>query len=366
MDIVFQKIDTEAQTKLVETVYNKILTGERISREEGISLFDVEDLTTLGLLADLVRWKLHPKNEVSYIIDRNINYTNVCTADCKFCAFYRRPGDSEGYTLDKKTIGEKIQETLDLGGTRILLQGGHNPELKIEWYEEMFGWIKSNYNIILHALSPSEIITISKVSRISIPEVISRLKNAGLDSIPGGGAEVLSDRVRTLIAPGKTTSKEWLDVMEEAHRQGLKSTATMMFGHVETVAERIDHMILCRELQDRTGGFYNFIPWTFHRGNTELDFVLLPEREKTSAFEYLKTVAISRIMVDNIDTIQSSWVTQGLKVAQISLRFGANDFGSLMIEENVVSATGLQYNMTLKKMKKAIKSAGFEPIQRSW
>jgi len=366
MDIQFPRLDTRAQSDLVAQVYSKIASGQRISREEGIHLFDVEDLTTLGLLADAVRWQHHPEKEVSYIIDRNINYTNVCTADCKFCAFYRRPGDAEGYTLDKETIGKKIQETLDLGGTRILLQGGHNPELKIEWYEDLFRWIKSTYSIILHALSPSEIITISKVSRISVPEVISRLKAAGLDSIPGGGAEVLSDRVRAIIAPGKTSSTEWLGVMEEAHKLGLKTTATMMFGHVETVAERVDHMILCRELQDRTGGFYNFIPWTFHRGNTELDFVLLPEREKTSAFEYLKTVAISRIMVDNIPTIQSSWVTQGLKVAQISLRFGANDFGSLMIEENVVSATGLQYNMTLKKMTKAIKTAGFTPVQRNW
>lgn len=359
-------VETLNPTEIITTVYQKIQNNERISREEGIALYSVNDLSTLGLLADLVRWKKHPKNEVSYIIDRNINYTNFCVADCKFCAFYRRPGDIEGYVLDKPTIGQKIQETLDLGGTRILLQGGHNPELKIEWYEDLFVWIKSNYKIILHALSPSEIITISKVSKISIPEVVTRLKAAGLDSIPGGGAEVLSDRVRTIIAPGKTSTAEWLGVMEEAHNQGLKTTATMMFGHVETEAERIDHMIYVRDLQDKTGGFYNFIPWTFHRGNTELDLVLHPDNEKTSAFEYLKTVAISRIMVDNIDIIQSSWVTQGLKVAQISLRFGADDFGSLMIEENVVSATGLQYNMTLKKMTKAIKDAGFTPVQRIW
>ena len=327
------------QTKLIETVYQKIQNNERISKEEGVALFEINDLTTLGLLADIVRWKKHPKNEVSYIIDRNINYTNTCTADCKFCAFYRRPGDVEAYTLTKEVIGEKIQETLDLGGTRILLQGGHNPELKIEWYEDLFRWIHANYKIILHALSPSEILTIAKVSKISMPEVVARLKAAGLDSIPGGGAEVLSDRVRNIIAPGKTTTAEWMGVMEEAHNQGLRTTATMMFGHVETYEERIDHMILIRELQDKTQGFYNFIPWTFHRGNTELDYVLLAENEKTSAFEYLKTLAISRIMVDNVGIIQSSWVTQGLKIAQISLSYGADDFGSLMIEENVVSAT---------------------------
>lgn len=360
------ELEIKDQTKLIETVYKKIQNNERISKEEGVALFEINDLTTLGLLADIVRWKKHPKNEVSYIIDRNINYTNTCTADCKFCAFYRRPGDVEAYTLTKEVIGEKIQETLDLGGTRILLQGGHNPELKIEWYEDLFRWIHENYKIILHALSPSEILTIAKVSKISMPEVIARLKASGLDSIPGGGAEVLSDRVRNIIAPGKTTTAEWMGVMEEAHHQGLRTTATMMFGHVETYEERIDHMILIRELQDKTQGFYNFIPWTFHRGNTELDYVLLAENEKTSAFEYLKTLAISRIMVDNVGIIQSSWVTQGLKIAQISLSYGADDFGSLMIEENVVSATGLQYNMTLKKMTKAIKDAGYTPIQREW
>lgn len=360
------EVEVKIQTEIIEKVYNKIVNKQRITKEEGVALFEVNDLTTLGLLADLVRKQKHPNNDVTYIIDRNINYTNICVADCKFCAFYRRPGDEEGYTLSKETIGAKIQETIDLGGTRILLQGGHNPDLKIEWYEDLFRWIKANYQIILHALSPSEIITISKVSRISVPEVLSRLKEAGLDSIPGGGAEILTDRVRNIISPGKTTTAEWLGVMEDAHKQNIKTTATMMFGHVETHEERIEHMLHVRDLQDRTGGFYNFIPWTFHRGNTELDFILLEENEKTSAFEYLKTLAISRIMVDNIDIIQSSWVTQGLKIAQISLRYGADDFGSLMIEENVVSATGLQYNMTLKKMIKAIKDAGFNPVQRSW
>lgn len=354
------------QNQLIETIYNKIVKDQRITPEEGEKLFELNDLTTLGFLADLVRQKKHPNNDVSYIIDRNINYTNVCISDCKFCAFYRRPGDEEGYTLSKPIIGQKIQETLDLGGTRILLQGGHNPDLKIEWYEDIFRWIKQNYNIILHALSPSEIMMISKVSQLPMPTVISRLRDAGLDSIPGGGAEILSDRVRNIIAPGKTTADEWLGVMEEAHKQHIKTTATMMFGHIETYAERIEHMVRVRQLQDRTGGFYNFIPWTFHRGNTELDFMLLEENEKTSAFEYLKTVAISRMMVDNIPMVQSSWVTQGLKVAQISLRYGANDFGSLMIEENVVSATGLQHNMSLKKMTKAIKDAGFNPVLRSW
>lgn len=366
MDRAFGTETSANESVILRMAWDKIEKGERFTYADGLALFSIRDLTPLGILADKVRRQKNPAGSVTYIIDRNINYTNVCTADCKFCAFYRRPGEEEGYTLDKATIGAKIQETLDLGGTRILLQGGHNPDLKIEWYEDLFSWIKAGYSIILHALSPSEIITISKVSRISVAEVISRLKAAGLDSIPGGGAEILNDRVRAIIAPGKTATKEWLDVMEEAHRQGLKSTATMMFGHVETEAERLEHMIHVRDLQDRTGGFYNFIPWTFHRGNTELDFVLHPEKEKTSAYDYLKTLAISRIMVDNIPMVQSSWVTQGMKIAQISLRFGADDFGSLMIEENVVSATGLKNQMTLKKMTKAIRDAGFTPVQRNW
>jgi cyclic dehypoxanthinyl futalosine synthase len=347
-------------------IYEKVKNGERLTFEDGLKLFNSDDLITIGMMADMVRWRLHPEPVVTYIIDRNINYTNICTTECTFCAFYAKVGDTvKGYTLDYDTIAKKIEETIQLGGTRILLQGGLNPELGIEFYEELFRWIKANYpQIWLHALSPEEILHIASVSRMKVRDVLKRLIEAGLQSIPGGGAEILVDRVREKISPKKCTADEWLGVMYEAHRLGLKTTATMMFGHIETYEDRVQHILLIRELQDITGGFTSFIPWTFQPRNTKLAENMDNLKERSSGFDYLKTLAISRLMLDNIPTIQVSWVTQGLKMAQIGLKFGADDFGSLLIEENVVSAAGTRHLVTLDQMIKAIRDAGFEPRKR--
>jgi cyclic dehypoxanthinyl futalosine synthase len=347
-------------------IYEKVKNGERLTFEDGLKFFNSDDLITIGMMADMVRWRLHPEPVVTYIIDRNINYTNICTTECTFCAFYAKVGDTvKGYTLDYDTIAKKIEETIQLGGTRILLQGGLNPELGIEFYEELFRWIKANYpQIWLHALSPEEILHIASVSRMKVRDVLKRLIEAGLQSIPGGGAEILVDRVREKISPKKCTADEWLGVMYEAHQLGLKTTATMMFGHIETYEDRVQHILLIRELQDITGGFTSFIPWTFQPRNTKLAENMDNLKERSSGFDYLKTLAISRLMLDNIPTIQVSWVTQGLKMAQIGLKFGADDFGSLLIEENVVSAAGTRHLVTLDQMIKAIRDAGFEPRKR--
>ncbi len=353
--------------EMLKHIIDKIREGERLSFDDGMELFGSDDLITIGMLADSVRRKKHPEPVVTYIIDRNINYTNVCATECTFCAFYAKVGDeNKSYTLTNEELGNKIQETIDLGGSRILLQGGLNPDLGLDYYEDTFRFIKSNYKIWLHALSPEEVVFISRQSGLKTRDVIKRLVEAGLDSIPGGGAEILVDSVRDRIAPKKCTSDEWLGVMNEAHRLGLRTTATMMFGHVETYEDRLQHMMVVRELQDRTGGFTAFIPWTFQPRNTELAENHDNLREKSSAFDYLKTLAISRLMVDNIDSIQVSWVTQGLKIAQIALTFGADDFGSLMIEENVVSAAGTKHfsGFSLSHITRAIKSAGYEPVQR--
>lgn len=360
-----QKRGFRVDRNLIE-IYEKVKNGERLTFEDGLKLFNSDDLITIGMMADMVRWRLHPEPVVTYIIDRNINYTNICTTECTFCAFYAKVGDTvKGYTLDYDTIAKKIEETIQLGGTRILLQGGLNPELGIEFYEELFRWIKANYpQIWLHALSPEEILHIASVSRMKVRDVLKRLIEAGLQSIPGGGAEILVDRVREKISPKKCTADEWLGVMYEAHQLGLKTTATMMFGHIETYEDRVQHILLIRELQDITGGFTSFIPWTFQPRNTKLAENMDNLKERSSGFDYLKTLAISRLMLDNIPTIQVSWVTQGLKMAQIGLKFGADDFGSLLIEENVVSAAGTRHLVTLDQMIKAIRDAGFEPRKR--
>jgi cyclic dehypoxanthinyl futalosine synthase len=360
-----QKRGFYVDRNLIE-IYEKVKNGERLTFEDGLKLFNSDDLITIGMMADMVRWRLHPEPVVTYIIDRNINYTNICTTECTFCAFYAKVGDTvKGYTLDYDTIAKKIEETIQLGGTRILLQGGLNPELGIEFYEELFRWIKANYpQIWLHALSPEEILHIASVSRMKVRDVLKRLIEAGLQSIPGGGAEILVDRVREKISPKKCTADEWLGVMYEAHQLGLKTTATMMFGHIETYEDRVQHILLIRELQDITGGFTSFIPWTFQPRNTKLAENMDNLKERSSGFDYLKTLAISRLMLDNIPTIQVSWVTQGLKMAQIGLKFGADDFGSLLIEENVVSAAGTRHLVTLDQMIKAIRDAGFEPRKR--
>jgi cyclic dehypoxanthinyl futalosine synthase len=342
-----------------EGVGEKILAGGRLTRDEATLLLRDGELLELGLLADAIRERLHPEGIVTYIIDRNVNYTNICTAQCAFCAFYRDLPSSEGYVLSKEELARKIEETIALGGNQVLLQGGLHPDLGIEYYEGLFRWMKSTYGIWVHGLSPAEVNHIAKVSRLTLQETVRRLIAAGLDSIPGGGAEILSDRVRNVIGPLKGSTADWLSVMEEAHRQGLRTTATMMFGTVETLEERVDHLLHLRDLQDRTQGFTAFICWTYQPENTAL-----PIDEATS-FEYLRMLAVSRIVLDNFPNVQASWVTQGGKIGQVALRFGANDFGSLMIEENVVSAAGAQFRLTEAEIARNIQVAGFTPKRRT-
>jgi cyclic dehypoxanthinyl futalosine synthase len=342
-----------------EQTRRKVEAGERLTREEGVELLRKGELLELGLLADSVRERLHPEGVVTYIIDRNINYTNICVAQCAFCAFYRDMPSREGYVLTKKELSQKIEETLALGGNQILLQGGLHPDLGIEFYEELFQWMKQNYPVWIHGLSPAEVKHICRVSSLTTEQALRRLVAAGLDSIPGGGAEVLSDRVRQIIGIAKGSTGEWLEVMEVAHSLGLKTTATMMFGHVETLEERVDHLLHLRELQDRTGGFTAFIAWTFQPTNTAL------AGDELTSFQYLRTLAVARVMLDNFPNVQASWVTQGGKIGQLSLRFGANDFGSLMIEENVVSAAGAHFRLTEAEIARNIQDAGFIPKRRN-
>jgi cyclic dehypoxanthinyl futalosine synthase len=344
---------------VAEGIEKKVLAGERLSREEGIALLRDADLLDLGMLADAVRQRLHPEGIVTYIIDRNINYTNVCTAQCAFCAFYRDLPSKDGYLLSKQQLAAKIEETLALGGNQILLQGGLHPDLGVEYYEELFRWIKGSYPIWIHGLSPAEVKHIEKVSSLTTDETLRRLVAAGLDSIPGGGAEILSDRVRQVIGIAKGTTADWLSVMEAAHGLGMKTTATMMFGHVETLEERVEHLLHLRELQDRTRGFTAFIAWTFQPTNTAM------AGDELTSFQYLRTLAVARVMLDNFPNVQASWVTQGGKIGQVSLRFGANDFGSLMIEENVVSAAGAHFRLTEAEIARNIQDAGFIPKRRT-
>jgi cyclic dehypoxanthinyl futalosine synthase len=345
--------------RITEVVRQKVHDGGRVSREEAVELLRDGDFLELGMLADTVRWQKHPERVVTYIIDRNINYTNVCTAQCAFCAFYRDLPSKEGYLLGKEELTRKIEETIALGGRQILLQGGLHPDLGIEYYEELFRWMKASFPIWVHGLSPAEVWHIARVSRLTLEETLRRLMAAGLDSIPGGGAEILSDRVRQVIGIAKGSTAEWLEVMEAAHGLGMKTTATMMFGHVETLEERVDHLLHLRDLQDRTGGFTAFIGWTFQPENTAL------AGDELTSFQYLRTLAVSRIVLDNFPSVQASWVTQGSKIGQVSLRFGANDFGSLMIEENVVSAAGSHFRLTEAEMARAIQDAGFTPKRRT-
>ncbi len=335
----------------------KVREGERIGREEALWLLKEADLNLLGELASEVRWRLHPEPMVTYVVDRNINYTDVCISGCKFCAFYRAP-EKGGYLLSKEELSRKIEETLALGGTQILLQGGLHPDLPLEYYEDLLRYIKAHHRIACHAFSPPEIVHFSRLSGLSVEEVLRRLRAAGLDSIPGGGAEILVDRVRRIIAPRKATAEEWLQVMEAAHNLGIRTTATMMFGHIETLEERIVHMERLRELQDRTHGFTAFIPWPFQPRNTALQVT------PATGVEYLRMVAVARIFLDNFPNIQASWVTQGPKMAQVSLFYGCNDFGSTMIEENVVAATGVHHRLSREEICRLIRGAGFEPRQR--
>ncbi|MFN2628070.1 MAG: cyclic dehypoxanthinyl futalosine synthase [Gaiellaceae bacterium] len=348
----------------VKEILAKAVEGERIADAEALALLESRDLVAVGRAANEVRNRKHGPDRVTFIIDRNLNYTNVCVTDCDFCAFYRRPGDrSEGYLLPQPVIFKKIEETLALGGTGLLMQGGHHPDLGIDYYEDLFRSIKQRYRIHLHALSPPEIQHIARRSRLTIPETLTRLRDAGLDSIPGGGGEILVDRVRDVIAPKKTKAGEWLTVMRHAHRLGISTTATMMYGHVETVPERVEHMHRIRELQDETRGFRAFFSWTFqHDGNRLGDKV--PRETMPTSFDYLLTQAVSRIYLDNVPHIGSSWVTQGKKIGQVALGFGADDLGSVMIEENVVSAAGTTYRTSAEELVHLIKAFGKTPVQR--
>ncbi|MDQ4082218.1 MAG: dehypoxanthine futalosine cyclase [Actinomycetota bacterium] len=348
----------------VASVLEKTLSGERISDEDALTLLESRALVPIGRAADELRNRKVDARRVTFVIDRNVNYTNVCQTDCDFCAFYRPPGDGrEAYLLPKPVIFKKIEETLAIGGTALLMQGGHHPDLGIDYYEDLFRSIKARYRIHLHALSPPEVQHIARRSRLSIPQTLSRLRDAGLDSLPGGGAEILVDRVRNVISPKKTKSAEWLGVMREAHRLGISTTATMMYGHVETLTERVEHMRKIRDLQDELRGFRAFISWTFQRDGNRLAASVPSDRMPTS-FDYLLTQAVSRLYLDNVDHIQSSWVTQGLKVGQVALAFGADDLGSVMIEENVVSAAGTTHRATSDDFVRAIKALGKTPVQR--
>jgi cyclic dehypoxanthinyl futalosine synthase len=332
-----------------------------MTRQETIDLFASDDLIGIGMAADGLRRKLHPEGVVTYIIDRNINYTNFCTEYCSFCAFYRPMGHKEGYILPKEVIFDKIQETIDLGGTGILMQGGLHPDLKIEWYEDLFRSIKQRFQIHLHCLSAPEITNIAEVSCLSLRDTIARLRDSGLDSIPGGGAEILDDAVRHRISRLKCATGEWMDVHRTAHQLGMRTTATMMFGCGETIEQRMNHFDLVRNLQEETGGFTAFIPWTFQRENTSLGRFV---KEEATGVEYLKTLAISRLYLSNILNVQSSWVTQGLKTCQVGLKFGGNDVGSIMIEENVVSQAGARNHASEEDLRRIIRDAGFIPKQR--
>jgi cyclic dehypoxanthinyl futalosine synthase len=332
-----------------------------MTRAEAIDFYRSDDLIGIGMAADEVRRKLHPEGIVSYIIDRNINYTNFCTEYCSFCAFYRPMGHAEGYLHSKDVIFEKIQETIDLGGTGILMQGGLHPDLKIEWYEDLMRSIKQRFDIWCHCFSAPEIVNIAKVSNLSLYDTLSRLRDAGLDSLPGGGAEILDDEVRHRISRLKSSVKDWIDVHRTCHAVGLRSTATMMFGTGETIEQRMNHFDIVRQIQEDTGGFTAFIPWSFQRENTSLGRFV---KEEATAVEYLKTLALSRVYLENILNIQSSWVTPGLKTCQVGLRFGGNDVGSVMIEENVVSAAGAHHRATEEELRRLIRDAGFIPKQR--
>ena len=331
---------------------------ERLTFEEAVRLFQETELLELANAADAVCKDKHSEGVVTFLIDRNINYTNICQNQCSFCAFYRPGGHPDAYVLSQEQIENKVAETLELSGTQVMLQGGINPDLKLNYYTNMFWELKNKFRIRIHSLSPPEIVHIAESEGLSLADVLRELIKAGLDSLPGGGAEILVDSVRQRISPRKISSAQWLEVMEEAHRQGLKTTATMMIGTVETVEDRISHLRKIRDLQDQTGGFMSFIPWTFQPGNTALG------GKAVSSIEYLRTLSISRLFLDNFPNVQGSWVTQGRDIGQVCLSFGANDLGSIMIEENVVRAAGISHRITVDEMVDLIQKAGKIPAQR--
>jgi cyclic dehypoxanthinyl futalosine synthase len=344
-----------------DRVFERAISGERLNADEGLLLLQSHDLAALGRAADMVTRRLHPEPFRTYNVDRNINYTNVCTSGCSFCAFSRKVGDPDAYVISPDELLRKIEETVALGGNQILLQGGMHPGLRIEWYEQMLRDIKRHFpQINVHGFGPPEIDHIAAISGLSPGEVLERLKQAGLGSLPGGGAEILVDRVRQRVSPCKTSADGWLEICRQWHALGGRGSATMMFGHVETLADRIEHLERLRRLQDETHGFTAFICWTFQPGNTAL--ASLP---KLGAFEYLKTLAVSRLYLDNFANVQASWVTQGLAIGQLALRFGANDFGSVMIEENVVAAAGTSFRATEDEIRRRIVGAGYAPRKRN-
>ncbi|QDS91661.1 Aminodeoxyfutalosine synthase [Roseimaritima multifibrata] len=344
----------------IQPILDKVLDGQRLNEADALQLLQSSDLTAIGTAADKVSRRMHPSPVRTYNVDRNINYTNICTAVCDFCAFYRGPKSDEGYVLPREELLAKVEETVALGGNQLLLQGGLHPKYKLEWYEELLQDIKTRFpQINVHGFSPPELHHFTKMNNLPIKTVLERLKAAGLGSIPGGGAEILVDRVRDEITRGKVNTDDWLNVMRVWHQLGGISTCTMMFGHVETLAERVEHLRRLRELQDETNGFTAFICWTFQPDNTQMADV-----QPAGSFEYLKTQAVARLYLDNIPNIQSSWVTQGLKIGQLAMLFGANDMGSLMIEENVVAEAGTVHFLTLTQIREAIEELGFQPRQR--
>lgn len=350
------------------TLSAKVLDGSRLSFEEGLFLHENAGLETLAFLADELRQRRHAHSVVTYIIDRNLNPTNICVTDCSFCAFYAKPKDEvKGYVLEREEIYKRVQQTVDVGGVQILMQSGHHPKLGVEWFSELMSDLKERWpDLHLHAMSPPEIEHLSKVSKCSTEEVLIRLQAAGMNSMPGGGAEILTESVRKKIAARKADTDTWLRIMEEAHGIGMKTTATMMFGHIETVADRIEHMERLRQVQDRTGGFTAFIDWTFQPGGNPLGDQLQAEGwKKATHAEYFRTTAMARIYLDNFPNIQASFVTQGANAAQLALRMGCNDFGSAMLEENVVSAAGCFELVGLDKIEDNIREAGFVPRQRN-
>ncbi len=344
----------------LDTLVARASEGERLSAAEGERLLAEATLFDLGLAADAVRRRKHPHGVVTYIVDRNVNYTNVCTTSCRFCAFYRPAGHPEGYVLSREQLGKKLQEVVDAGGVQILLQGGLHPDLRIEWYEDLFRWMKATFKLGLHALSPEEILHIARLENLGVRAVLERLRAAGLDSVPGGGAEILVDRVRRKIAKAKCTSDDWLGVMRVAHHMGLRSSATMMYGTVDTPRDRIAHLLKLRDLQDETGGFTAFFCWDFqHERGTTI------EPGDTGTVLYLRQQAVARILLDNVDHVGASWVTQGPEIGQVALRFGADDFGSVMFEENVVSSAGTTFCMNADAMERRIRAAGFKAARRN-
>ena len=345
----------------ISKILDSVCAGHRLERADAIRLLESNQLASIGKAAHAVTTKLHPETYRTYNIDRNINYTNICTAVCDFCAFFRGPKSPDGYILDRQVLLKKIEETVAIGGDQILLQGGMHPTLPLEWYEDLLRDIKSHFpSVNVHGFSPPEIFHLTKVAKRPLEEILERLAAAGLGSLPGGGGEILVDRVRSAMTRGKVMTDDWLNVHRQWHALGGRSTATMMFGHIETLAERIEHLDRLRELQDETGGFTAFICWSFQPDNTEMAHI-----PASGSFEYLKTQAVARLYLDNIPNIQSSWVTQGRDIGQLALLFGANDMGSLMLEENVVSAAGTVHHLTLDQMRSAISELGWDPRRRN-